>query len=326
MKVESSEQKNGVAQDAITQPAAVGPQTPVLAFQQTALDPSLYLNREMSLLGFNAQVLDQAFDERNPLLERLKFFSIFNSTLDEFFTIRVSGIREQVIAGIGERSPDGMTPVEEMQAMRRGVLPLLDLQGDFLCDVLKPALARQGILISNYEELSEEQKRATQDYFYRMVFPVCTPLAVDPGHPFPHISNLSLNLAVELQDPDGRKRFARVKVPNVLPRLVPVPAAAMPSRGRKNNTNNRAEPAVFVWLEQVLAANLSALFPQMQLVEVHPFRVIRDADLEIQELEADDLLETVEQSLSQRRFGLCSGPLHQPRHAGPHPQSAEREP
>src|SRR4029453_15135967 len=155
--------------------------------------------------------------------------------------------------------------------------------------------------VANYEELSPEEKRAAREYFDNLVFPVSTPLAVDPGHPFPHISNLSLNLAVELQAPNGQRHFARVKVPNVLPRLVVLPPTtpASPTNGHKV----KGPRLLFVWLEQVLMANLSALFPQMQLLEAHPFRVLRDADLEIQELEADDLLETVEQSLSRRRFG-----------------------
>jgi polyphosphate kinase len=268
--------------------------SPVLVIHQPELKPNQYFNRELSLLEFNRRVLEEALDEHNRLLERLKFLSIFNSNMDEFFMIRVSGIREQVKAGVGERSPDGMTPGEEISAIRRLAISLFEVQSAFFIDTLKPALAKTGINIADYEELTEEDKLGLRDYFENIVFPVCTPLAVDPGHPFPHISNLSLNLAVELQDPDGVRHFARVKVPNVLPRFVPLP----PSLG-----DSRRAPAAYVRLEQVLAANLGALFPQMDLLEVHPFRVIRDADLEIQELEADDLLETIEQSLARRRFG-----------------------
>jgi polyphosphate kinase len=273
----------------------------VIAYQQPLLKPAFYINRELSLLEFNARVLEEALDERNPLLERLQFLSRFNSNMDEFFMIRVSGIREQVKGGISERSPDGMTPGEERLAIRARILPLLETQSAFFREKLRAALSRQGIKIANYDELMPDQKRAAREYFDRMVFPVSTPLAVDPGHPFPHISNLSLNLAVELQAPNGQRHFARVKVPNVLPRLVelPVPALAPPVNGHKI----KGVRGLYVWLEQVLIANLSALFPQMQLLEAHPFRVLRDADLEIQELEADDLLETVEQSLSRRRFG-----------------------
>lgn len=259
---------------------------------------SLFLNRELSLLEFNAQVLNEALDERNPLLERIRFLSHFNANLEDFIMIRMAGIREQVVAGIRELSLDGMTPGEEMAALRMRLLTLLQAQSLFFRDTLCPALASQGIKIADYEELTPEQQKTGRDYFVRMVFPVCTPLAVDTGHPFPHISNLSLNLAVELQDPDGQTRFARVKVPNVLPRLI-----ALPVGERKTGQSGRAGGEVYVWLEQLLAANLDALFPQMRLLEVHPFRVVRDADLDIQEFDAADLLETVEQSLSQRRFG-----------------------
>jgi polyphosphate kinase len=268
--------------------------SPVVVIPQPELKPNQYFNRELSLLEFNRRVLEEALDEHNPLLERLKFLSIFNSNMDEFFMIRVSGIREQVKAGVSERSPDGMTPSEEMSAIRMMAISLFEVQSAFFLGTLRPALAKEGIHIVDYEDLSDEQKLGLRDYFENIVFPVSTPLAVDPGHPFPHISNLSLNLAVELQDPGGQRHFARVKVPNVLPRLVPLPAS--PGDGRRS-------PTTYVWLEQVLAANLGALFPQMYLLEVHPFRVIRDADLEIQELEADDLLETVERSLARRRFG-----------------------
>lgn len=282
----------------------------VLSLAQPALKPSLYINRELSLLDFNSRVLEEALDARNPLLERVRFLSIFNSNLDEFFMIRLSGIREQVKAGIGDRSPDGMTPTEEMTAMRKRVRDLLDNESAFFQESLCPELSKHGIKLADYEDLTSDQKRAAREYFERMVFPVCTPLAVDPGHPFPHISNLSLNLAVELQAPNGQRHFARVKVPSVLPRLVPLPISAAPPANGSNNGSKHGSPRsrhprlLFTWLEQILTANLHALFPQMHLLEVHPFRVVRDADLEIQELEADDLLETVEESLSRRRFGL----------------------
>ncbi|HET9494322.1 MAG TPA: polyphosphate kinase 1 [Chloroflexia bacterium] len=278
----------------------------VIALPQAVLRSSLYINRELGLVQFNERVLDEALDERNPLLERVKFLSIFNSNTDEFFMVRASGIREQVKAGISDRSPDGMTPQEELWALRQAILPLLDRQSELFTHTLQPALAKQGVRIADYEELTPEQKRVARDYFDRMVFPVSTPLAVDPGHPFPHISNLSLNLAVELQAPNGRVHFARVKVPNVLSRLVALPVDQ--SKGGKSRTPRY----LFTWLEQVLMANLDALFPAMQIVEVHPFRVIRDADIEIQELEAYDLLETVEQSLSRRRFGSAVALFHNP--------------
>lgn len=280
----------------------------VLAHLQPTLNPSFYLNRELSLLDFHARVLDEALDSHNPPLERAKFLSIFGANLDEFFMIRVAGIREQVKTGVSDLSLDGMTPSEELAIIHKRVVPLLERQSSFFGDTLRPVLSSHGIDMVSYADLSTSQKRVADEYFERMVFPVCTPLAVDPGHPFPHISNLSLNLAVELLDPGGQKRFARIKVPNVLPRLVRL----MPTEERAAGRNGRGEPATFVWLEQLLAANLSTLFPQMQLLEVHPFRVIRDADLEIQEMEADDLLETIEQSLVQRRFGSAVALLMNP--------------
>lgn len=295
MTVEDKEAKEAITagSERTEQPAE-----DIIALQPVTLKPDLYFNRERSLLEFHARVLEEAMDARNPLLERLRFLSIFNSNLDEFFMIRVSGIREQVLSGIAEQTPDGLTPIELMTALRLRVIPLLDAQSAFYRDALRPALSKQGITIANYDELTHDQKQAAREYFDRMVFPVCTPLAVDPGHPFPHISNLSLNLAVELQEPDGQLRFARVKVPSVLPRLVPLPVE--PTR---KSSNGRRDPVIYVWLEQILAAHLSALFPQMTLLEVHPFRLIRDADMEIEEGDADDLLRQVEESLSQRRFG-----------------------
>ena len=268
---------------------------PALVFQQPVLDARTYINRELSLIEYQKRLLDEVADERNPLLERVKLFAIVQANLDEFFMVRVSGIREQVQAGVIEKSPDGMTPAEELAAIREALIRLIPVMHDLFESRLRPALAEAGIVIAEYADLAPEQREALCDYFERMVFPVTTPLAVDTGHPFPHISNLSLNLAVELEDPEGRRYFARVKVPSVLPRLVPLPS--------NDGLDGRGQPAVYVWLDQLLAANLDALFPQMHLLEIHPFRVIRDADLEIQELEADDLLVTVERSLSRRRFG-----------------------
>src|SRR6476469_329739 len=236
--------------------------SPVLVFQAPVLEPALYINRELSWVNFNMRVLDEALDERNKLLERVKFLSIVNSNLDEFFMVRVSGIREQVKSGFSEKSPDGMTPSEELTAIRERVIPLLDLQATFFRETLQPALSAQGIVIANYSGLTPAQQKALREYFDRMVFPVCTPLAVDPGHPFPHISNLSLNLAVELQAPNGQRHFARVKVPSVLPRLVALPASVAPpangsSNGAKhgNSSRSRHPRLLFTWLEQILTAN-----------------------------------------------------------------------
>jgi polyphosphate kinase len=259
------------------------------------LSPELYLNRELSWLAFNGRVLEEARSPRQALLERLKFAAIFSANLDEFFMVRISGLHEQIDSGVADRTPDGMTPAEELAAIRQAVVPALVEHRRLFSQELVPRLAEQGICIAHFGDLSPAQQQALRTYFEEEVFPVCTPLGLDPGHPFPLISSLSLNLAVVLDDPEGGRRFARVKVPSVLQRLVPVPGGeAAPAEGRARLT--------FVWLEEVLAANLGSLFPGMTISEVHPFRVIRDADIEIQELEAADLLETVEEGISRRRF------------------------
>lgn len=274
--------------------------------QQPALSSTLYINRLLSLLSFQERVLDEAMDPHNPLLEQLRFLAIFNSNIEEFLMIRLSEVREKAKSGVTERSADGLTPNEEMAALRQRLISLLQTQSHFFQSRLCPDLAKHGIRIANYDELTEQQKTAAHDYFVRMIFPVCTPLAVDPGHPFPHISNLSLNLAVELQDPDGQRHFARVKVPSVLPRLIPL--------AHDNNSHSRqgGEQVVYTWLEQILAANLDALFPQMSLLEIHPFHVIRDADPDFQEVDTADLLESVEEGLSRRRFGSAVAILLNP--------------
>lgn len=257
------------------------------------IGPDVYLNRELSWIAFNRRVLDEARNPRQPLLERLKFLTIFAANLDEFFMVRISGLHEQIDSGVAEATPDGMTPEQEMVAIRQALLPELVEHQRILSAEIMPMLHEQGIRVIDYSTLTQLEKRALHDYFEREVFPVCTPLGLDLGHPFPLISSLSLNLAVVLEDPETGRRFARVKVPTVaLPRLIPVPAVA----------DGQRSTHTFVWLEQVLAANLSSLFPGMRIVEVHPFRVIRDADIEIQELEAADLLETIEAGVSRRRF------------------------
>ena len=256
-------------------------------------DPNLYLNREMSLLAFQRRVLEEARDTSNPLLERVKFLAIVASNLDEFFMVRVAGIEQQVESGTLEAGPDGMTAVEILDALREEAGELLSKARECLHNELLPELAEAGIVVLDYSQLDENQQESINAYFHERVFPVLTPLAFDPGRPFPHISNLSLNLAVTIRDPGGARHFARVKVPHTLPQFVPV----------NGSRKKRSKKATFVWLEQVIAANLPSLFPGMEIVEAHPFHVTRNADLEIQELEAADLLETVEESVRQRRFG-----------------------
>ncbi|MBT8402105.1 MAG: polyphosphate kinase 1 [Rhodothermia bacterium] len=262
-------------------------------------DPALYLNREISLLRFQERVLDEAFDPDLPVLDRLKFLSIVGSNLDEFFMVRVGGLKLQLAEGVVERSPDGRTPAEQLAEIRQFSHEIMKASKRCLLEELMPLLADEGIHLLNYEELSEKQRSQMSDYFDAVIFPVLTPMAFDPGHPFPHISNLSLNLAVVIRDQAGEERFARVKVPASIPRFVPLKRSS--GSVRKDGTAPRKH--YFVWVEQVVAANLQRLFPGMEIVASYPFRVTRNADMIIQELEADDLLETMEQSVRQRRFG-----------------------
>jgi polyphosphate kinase len=261
-------------------------------------NPKLYLNRELGQLEFFWRVLAEARDERSPLLERIKFLSIVGSNVDEFFMVRVAGLRQQVEAGVVDLSPDGMTPPEQLVAVRKSALKLMAAASACFQDLL-PRLDRAGIHILDYGDLNPAQQAHAREYFDSSVFPVLTPLAVDPGRPFPHISNLSLNLAVLIEDPHGHEYFARVKVPSTLPRLVPV-SRALETATKTGRVLPRCR---LVWLEQLISAHLDRLFPGMRVIRAHPFRVTRHADIVIQELEADDLLETIEQGVRQRRFG-----------------------
>ncbi len=248
-----------------------------------------YLNRELSWLQFNWRVLGEALEPRHPLLERVKFLAIFSSNLDEFFMVRVAGIRQQIDAGVVEPSPDGLSPAEQMALIKPVVDQLSELQRRCWVKDLLPQLRNHGIMVCDYTELSDAQRETCRKLFYDEIFPVLTPLAYDPGHPFPHISNLSLSLAVVITDPHQGERFARVKVPEVLPRLMQLP------------TNDGTQ--VFVWLEQLIAANVGALFPGMRVAETYPFRVTRNGDVDLQEEEAADLLRTIEHGIRQRQFG-----------------------
>ncbi len=252
------------------------------------VNSELFINREMSWLAFNARVLNEAFDARNPLLERLKFLSIVSTNLDEFYMVRVAGLRRQLLAGVtAPTGPDGMAPAELVGAIRARILELTGLQQHCLHDLLLPALVQHGVRLVTMAELNASEWQAVDDFFESDIFPVLTPLAVDPTHPFPYISNLSLSLAVQLYDPDNAvERFARVKVPKSLPRWVPI--------GRANH---------FVPLEQVIAANLGALFPGMEILGSWAFRITRYSDLEVKASdEMEDLLTAIEEQVFQRRF------------------------
>ncbi len=245
--------------------------------------PARFLNRELSWLEFNARVLALAEDASQPLLERAKFLAIFSQNLDEFFQVRVSGLQEQVRAGIRTRTPDAMDPLDQLRAIRARVDELVSRQAAVFAKEVAPALEDVGIRFCDWYELDDDDRAYLVTVFEERVFPVLTPLAVDPAHPFPYISNLSLNLAVVVRDPDTtEERFARVKVPPLLPRFVELP-----------------DHERFVPIEQVIAARLESLFPGMEVLGHHVFRVTRDADFELSD-ESEDLLEAIATVLRQR--------------------------
>jgi polyphosphate kinase len=245
-----------------------------------------FLNRELSWLEFNARVLELAEDPRTPLLERVKFLAIFANNLDEFFMVRVASLRRRQAAGIGVRSADGLTSSEQLAAVNDVAGRLSRRHARLFLDDVGPALSDAGVAVARWADLTEAERKEMSEYVAERVFPVLTPLAVDPAHPFPYISGLSLNLAVVVRHPETRaEHFARVKVPPVLPRLVPLGDAR------------------FVPIEDLIAAHLPDLFPGMEVAEHHLFRVTRNADLEIDDDESDDLLQALERELARRRFG-----------------------
>ena len=261
------------------------------------LAPELYINRELSWLEFNYRVLAQALDEHTPLLEQAKFSAIFSNNLDEFFMVRVASLKSQIEAGVSTLSDDGLTAQQQLQAIRTKLRPLLEMQQQHYRHSLKSHLSDYGIHLIDYANLNSSQREWLEAYFQNAIFPVLTPLAVDPSHPFPFISNLSLNVAALVRDPDtGQQEFARVKVPQKnLPRFVKIPT---------HLSGKQPEPVyTAVPLEQVVAFNLGLLFPGMHVEGHYFFRVTRDADLELRDLEADDLMEALEEGLRKRRRG-----------------------
>ena len=260
--------------------------------------PKYYFNRELSWLEFNRRVLAEALDNRTPLLERLKFMAIFSSNLDEFFMVRVAGLKQQVEAGVTKLSADGRTPRQQLEAIAEILTPMVQQQHQHFEKVLKKELTKSGIHILNYVDLNQEQRTYINNFFEDYIFPVLTPLAVDPSHPFPYISNLSFNLAVVLKDPAFEQElFARVKIPKVLPRFVDLP--------EELRQGHRGKSGVWtgVPIEQIVTHNLEYLFPGMNILESYAFRVTRNADLSVEEDEADDLLLAIEQELQKRRIG-----------------------
>jgi polyphosphate kinase len=248
-------------------------------------------NRELGWITFNARVLEEGLDESLPILERLKFLSIFSTNLDEFFMVRVAGLREQLDTNPNSLSPDGLTPETQLNLISERLRPLLKLQTNCLLNEILPGLRKLGIVLVEYRDLSGEEQQELERFYAERVFPILTPLAVDPGHPFPYISNISLNLGISLLPygtaSDEEPRFARVKIPGNVPRLI-----------RVRDTRK------FVLLEDLVALHSRSLFPKCSILECQPFRITRDADMEIEEDEAEDLLESVQQTLRQRRFGF----------------------
>jgi polyphosphate kinase len=264
-----------------------------------AAGPGRFLNRELSWIAFNQRVFAEAENPNRPLLERVKFLAIYASNLDEFMMVRLPALRSKVRAGVSDPGPDGIPPWRLLAQLRETVAECLAAGARLLHETLIPALAESGIYLAHYEDLTASQKAQLGLYFEQDVFPVCTPLGFDPAHPFPFISSLSTNLAVLLEDPELGRRFARIKIPTVLPRLVAVP----PDSGDLRTAAGGPPEQTFIWLDDLLTAHLSAFFPGVAIQEAHVFRVLRQAELAIQELEAADLLESVESGLQQRRFG-----------------------
>jgi polyphosphate kinase len=257
---------------------------------QQPLPTDRFLNRELSWLDFNARVLELAEDETLPLLERAPYLAIFASNLDEFFMVRVAGLKRRLSTGLTVRSPDGLTIREQLVLIAERTRDLEHRHAEVFTKDVEPRLADQGIRILHWEDLAEPDVGRLREYFRDQVFPVLTPLAVDPAHPFPYISGLSLNLAVSVRDPEvGTTHFARVKVPNNVPRFVPVGPVD--------------SEATFLPLEDLIAAHLQQLFPGLEVVSHHLFRVTRNADVEVEEDRDEDLLQALERELARRRFG-----------------------
>ena len=255
-----------------------------------SIDRSMYFfNRELSWIAFNKRVLNEGIDPRTPLLERAKFFAIFSTNLDEFFMVRVARVKKKFSEQLDIVSDDGLDPDKQLKVIRDALVPLVKMQHDFFENTLRPELHKHKVKLLDYKDIDKKHQRYLKTYFQEKLFPVLTPLAVDPAHPFPYISNLSLNLVVIVRDREtGEQNFARVKVPNVLPRFVKIP---------------ETDAHTFVTLEQVIAHNLEALFPGMEILNYYPFRITRDAELDIEEEEADDLISALQEELRKQKFG-----------------------
>ena len=270
---------------------------------EAELPEGRFADRELSWLAFNQRVLEQAQDRELPLLERAWFLSIFASNLDEFFMVRVAGLKRRIATGLAVTAASGLSPRQVLEAVGGRAQELMDEHARTFAEDVQPALANAGIDILHWEQLAESEQQRLQKYFRKQIFPVLTPLAVDPAHPFPYISGLSLNLAVVVRNPaSGKEHFARVKVPPLLPRFIAVDASGKPRRPEMADTQDDTRTA-FVPLEEIIAHHLDYLFPGMEVVEHHTFRVTRNEDLEVEEDDAENLLQALEKELMRRRFG-----------------------
>jgi len=266
---------------------------------QKYLKQENFFNRDLSWLEFNRRVLEEAINPDLPLLDRVKFISIFFSNLDEFYMIRIAGIKEQIKAKVIDLSIDGLTPQEQLKNIEAIILPMLKQIYDYWRVRIIPELKENKIFIASLDDLSREEKETLNQYFIKEVYPILTPLAFDPGRPFPYISNLSLSFALLVKKPSGEKHFARVKVPSILPRFLRVDTIVK-SKQHNGNGNSYVK---YVWIGDVIKANMKFLFPGLEVLEAFRFRITRDTDLEIQEDEADDLLRLIEENIRQRKFG-----------------------
>ncbi len=260
--------------------------------------PANFLNRDLSWLEFNKRVLEEALNPDLPLLDKVKFVSIFFLNLDEFYMIRVSGLKEQIRANVITTTIDGLSPFEELRKIEKEVKKMLSTIDNLWNKTILPELKQNNITISRISDLAENEQKALSEYFQKEIFPVLTPLAFDPGRPFPYISNLSLSFAILIAKSGGEKHFARVKIPNIIPRLIRVDKILTSSKGKKNKPS-----AKFIWVEDLIKQNLFHLFPGLEIIDAHLFRITRNTDLTIQEDEADDLLEVIEENIKQRKFG-----------------------
>ncbi|PKL82803.1 MAG: polyphosphate kinase 1 [Ignavibacteriae bacterium HGW-Ignavibacteriae-3] len=266
---------------------------------QKLVKPENLFSRDLSWLEFNRRVLEEALNPDLPLLDKVKFISIFFSNLDEFYMIRIAGIKEQLRAKVIDRSIDGLTPIEQLRKIEQTIQPMIKKISSHWRDEIIPKLRENNVFIYNLEELSAEERESLNQYFAKEIYPVLTPLAFDPGRPFPYISNLSLSFAILIRKPSGEKHFARVKIPSILPRLLRIENIV------KSGPHNGASNGVikYIWIGDLIKSNLHYLFPGVEVIESYRFRITRDTDLEIQEDEADDLLQMMEENIKQRKFG-----------------------